>query len=384
MMENCATEIVAELDSREKLDLMVRRISKGAIQESVSSREEFENICQEIIATRVIEANARNEYSRKLDGIGRNVRAHTKSLFDLLIRFADKQKDPIFKKELYLLLCYIKPESPQFVSRITELRDYVGLSTGLVSADFINYILSTLSAKHINAGKLSPSEHFRSTTTLSLAGEIMLCRVAHSNYPGMTRVYCGCSSADSLLFDQSVTDFDIYITLPGLSLRHLTEEFLTAIYVSIVLKLTPAVSKPVTITICVGFVDQLKIAGALDGWDQSQLEYVVEQAVENVRACMNVVNRAGQGLFEFLLYPGCFPVRCLEKATVNGVVPFHLENAANARVVEQLLQTAGTGGVLLFPKNGYLIESALIHDREIHPRLGLEVSALQGNVNEGG
>ena len=194
----------------------------------------------------------------------------------------------------------------------------------------------------------------------------------------MTKVYCGCSSADSLLFDQAVKDFDIYITLPGLSLRHLTSEFLAAIYDSIVLKWTPAAGNPVTITTCIGFVDRLKIAGALDGWDQSRLESVVERAVANALACMNVVNKAGRGLFEFLLYPGCFPVRHLDKATVNGVMPFHIENAATGRVVEQLLQTAGTVGGSLFPKNAYLTERALIHDREIHPKLGLEVYRIAG------
>lgn len=375
-MEQTATEILGPLDANGTLSPLIRRLAKGTGRDAIRSREEFDEAYRALIVTRIIEANGRNEYSRKLDGVCDNMRAETKSLFLRLIRFADDQPDPVCQKDLFLLLCYVKPESPQFVSRVGELRAYIEGTPSPVSAAFINYVVSTLPGVGANVPGLSPIEHFRNTRVVTLAGEQMQCRVAHSSGQGKLRVYCGCSSADCLLFDTLKNEFDIYLTLPGLSLRHLTTEFLTAIYDSIIVRLTPAAGKPLHITICVGFIDRLKVIGALDEWDGVHLESVVERAISNALACIRRVNKMGHGLFEFTLYPGCFPVRNVDKVTVNGVVPFHGRNAETGGVVEQLLNATDHHEGSYFPRDAVVTEGALIHDREIHPKLGADLSGI--------
>lgn len=376
-MEKSATEIVGELDSDDLL-YRINRFMKSAIRSSVRSQSDFEEAYRELIVNRLIEANFKNEYSSKFDGVSDNVRSKTKFLFESLIRFVNDQSDPVRKGALFLLLCYIKPESPQFVSQASSLREHIDPTYSPVPADFVEYIDSMLHGTGVNVPQLSPIEHFRNMSVMSIAGEQMQCRIAYANRNEIKKVYCGCSSADSLLFDKVGNEFDIYITLPGLSIRHLTSEFLAEIYRSIISKRISKVGSQVEIVVCVGFVDRLKIIGSLDVWEKSPLQSHIEQLVANALEGIKNVNAVGRGLFKFKLYPGCFPARNVKKVTVNGVAPFHRSNAVVCDVVEDVLSgiCSGAGEKYYFPRSAVIAKTALIHDREIHPKLGVDLSRI--------
>lgn len=375
-MKMTATGLVGLLDDNDLLTQIIGGLSNGVVRRSVRSAEEFEEAYLELMATRIIGANSRNEFSAKFTGAFDSIRSQSKSLFKLLIGFADNEPDPVCQKDWFLLLCYLKPESPQFVSRVLSLREYIGKSPNPVSDDFIGYLISTFRYGGANVAELSPMEHFRNTLDLNLAGGQMQCRIASGNPQAGARVLCGCSVADSILFDQLKHDFDTYVTLPGLSISHLTTTFLIELYESIILKLTSTSAKQVKITLCVGFVDRLKIIGAYHVWEKTHLESIVERMLADALASIGQANNLGRGFFEYELFPGCFPVRNVDKTMANGVVPFHKENAELSCIVEKSLAAIGFHKSVNLPQRAMLKEDALIHDREIHPKLGADLSRI--------
>jgi hypothetical protein len=369
--ERAATQIASALDDHAQIHRLVEHFRSGVGPPAVTSCAEFEAAYVELLGTRIVGANVANEYSEKFTGNFDGVRARSKSLFKMLVSFAEEQADLDVRKDLFLLLCYIKPESPVFVSRVVELQDRLG-SNDPVSSSFVEYLLSLAGETSARFPKLTPIEHFRSTKTLSLAGEQLQCRIAHGGWASSLDVYCGCSTADSLVFDPTAHKAATYITLPGLSIGHVRHDMLMAIYDSIIAPLGSPPDGLVTVTVCVGFVDRLKIAGALHRWTEQSLNALLRRLIATATAAVRTANAIARGRFVFRLYPGSFAVGRLDRMTVNGVVPFHSGNAALSGAIGHILAETGQETATRRIEDERIPDAALIHDREIHPKLGLK------------
>ncbi len=342
----------------------------------IANDSDFAAAFTDLIVTRIVGANAGNEFSRRLEGNLADGRFHARELFERMVEFVQK-RDRASRKNLFLQLCYLKPESPTFAAGATEgLR---GLENGVhsVSEEFAAYIRRTIQPMGANCASLSPAAHFSGTTVVTMAGETLQCRKAVSQDVREGRVYCGCSTADSLLFDERQYPFEAFVTFPGLSIRHVHFDFLVATYQKVVKALLPRTRGTLRITICVGFVDKLKIAGAIDEWDHAELESLVGAGIEAALAAITEANRALAGKVEFELYPGAFPIAPVSGTTVNGVVPFHPANVERSRIVDEALNSEARPNDFLFPTGGFFSRDLLIHDREIHPRLGINLSGFQ-------
>jgi hypothetical protein len=371
-----ASEILGDLDDAEEIIRIAEGLTADSGASPLRAQEDFERAFRALVVNRIVEANAKNEYSRKLDLPARDVRGLSKQLFERMIAYADSRTDPAARKDLYLLLCYLKPESPSFAARVSELRWVAPQSPDPVAPDFVRYVDCLSTGTGASIPQLTFAGHFANTTTLTIAGEVVQCRVALSPSSRSGRVYFGCSSADSVLFDPESLDYEMFVTIPGLSLRHLNGAFLVAAYSSLIAPARVSDDLPIQITVCVGFVDQLKIAGALNEWQSGALESVVDNAVHDAIAGVSEANRHGGNRFEFAVYPGCFPGRLVNRTTVNGVAPFHPSNARFGDIIGKRLRQVATS-TDQFPFWGLALpDASLIHDREIHPKLGLRVRTL--------
>lgn len=376
------TSLVGRLDEYEQIEFYIKNLSKKAVNINISSLREFENAYLQFLATRIIGSNLINEFSVPFTGNFEGIRRFAKRIFEGLIRFVDIYPNPSVRYSMYAQLSYLKPESSAIGAQLCMLASS-GLNdtSAVVSPDFMQYMLWQNTAVDRFGRQFSAAEHFARTDVVTLVGEKLQCRIAHGDLPKEIQIYCGCSTADNLVFDFSMRSFDAYVTIPGLSLRHITSAFLRAIYSELLVKRMKITDVNfVHVTICVGFVDRLKVIGALQQWDRMHLERKVAQLVDNAIRATREATLTIQNTY-FTLYPGSFPVPIIHRTMVNGVVPFSPENASSSALIAEYLSAASPppGGGELFVSDALLHEEKMIHDREIHPRLGERLDTLAPN-----
>jgi len=345
------------------------------LSNGIHSVKDFEESWIKIIVARSIQVDKKNLFSgvqkksRRRGGRGEEWFHQTKEIFKELVLFADSQKDLSLRLELYSLLAYLKQESSIFRIRLLDLYSICNnVLPKSVSPIFIKYILENKSIDRLGF-KLSATEHLSRTKAVNLAGEHLSYRVAYNKLLPEVRVLVGCSTVDNLLFDSSQNEFDAYVTIPGLSLRHISKDFLYAIYKEILLAgMTLTAEHRLHINICVGFVDYLRIVGAKDILKKPTLENKILFLIERAQRATREVSFEAHNAY-FALMPCGFPVPDIQRPTVNGIIPYWPENKELGNTINEALASSGTTETRRFilPE---LQADSLIHEHEIHPKLG--------------
>jgi hypothetical protein len=99
--------------------------------------------------------------------------------------------------------------------------------------------------------------------------------------------------------------------------------------------------------------------------------------VSKMASCVKKFNKSNSNL-TFEINTSTFPLSPKNNTKINGLVNFYDSNRAASKIVDKVLKNELPECALeeLFKPNTEIEQESLIHEREIHPKLGLEVLSL--------
>lgn len=365
------------LDCKELItDKIYNIIKKGNIT-SINSEKDFEKGFSEIIYNRIIETELNNPYSIRINETQCNLKQGTKNMFVSMNKYALGQDVPL-KSKLFLDLCYLKQEYKPFKNEY-KLSLYGGgcSDMSIQRYKFKDYILQSemLCSKKFS---LNIWEHLDQTQKFNTVSGQKIYRLAHQKIEKYRNIYISDSTADSLVFDSTQSLYDAILTLPGLKLVDITENFLVEIANLLDKKIGIIEAGYKTrLILNVGYVDKLRIIGSMTDLDHDKLTQKLIKYVSNIASCVKKFNKSTSNL-TFEVNTSTFPISPINNTKINGVVNFHNSNREASKFVDKVLKNELPECAVeeLFEPNTEIEIESLIHEREIHPKLGLEVLSL--------
>ena len=372
------------LDSKEFLtDKIYKILSKGNIT-SINSEEDFEIGFSEIICNRIIETELHNPYSAGINETKYNMNQGTKNLFVNMNKYVLGQ-DVSRKSKFFLDLCYLKQEFKPFKK---EYKSSLFFEGGRESSEmsnqkykFKNYILQSemLFSKNFS---LNVWDHLNQTRKFNTVSGEKIYRLAHRKIKKNMNIYISDSTADSLVFDNTQNLYDAILTLPGLKLIDINANFLVEI--ANLLDRNIGIMKAAHKTrliFNIGYVDKLRIIGSMTDLNHVELTEKILKYVSNMASCVKKFNKSTRNLI-FEINTSTFPISPINNTKVNGLVNFYNSNREASKIVDRILknQLPECQFEELFKPDTEIKLNSLIHEREIHPKLGLETVRLSKSL----
>ena len=366
------------LDSKEFIiDKIYKIIRKGNIT-SINSEKDFEKGFREIIYNRIIETELNNPYSMRINETKCNLKQGTKNIFVSMNNYALGQ-DVSRKNKLFLDLCYLKQEFKPFKSEY-KFSLFLGGGSSEMSNQrykFKNYILQSEMLYSKKFG-LNVWEHLDQTHKFNTVSGQKIYRLAHQKIKNYRNIYISDSTADSLVFDSTQSLYDAILTLPGLKLVDITENFLVEIANLLDRKIGIIEAGHKTrLILNIGYVDKLRIIGSMTDLNHDELTQRLLKYVSNMASCVKKFNKLTSNL-TFEINTSTFPISPINNTKINGLINFYNSNRAASKIVDKVLkdELPECSVEELFKPNTEIELESLIHEREIHPKLGLEVLSL--------
>ena len=345
-----------KLDDLEFISSSINSIDLKEANERVISKKNFYESFTQIVLNRIIQNEYDNPYSNTKKNSTIDLRPYNKELFLNMFDFAMQNNSLILKEKLLYELCYLKQEQINFVSAFVNSlksnKKIIHLSEHFTNDNLSEYLLESefRCSKYFN---LTVWNHLSRTQKFNFQNQTKILRSVEKNNYEFGTIYVSDSTADCIVFDDSINLFDAVLTLPGLKLRDLSGAYLEKIIelchkVFIIEK-----CRTIKIIINVGFVDKLRITSSTNLIDQDK----------------NI---------EIELQNNSFPTCTIENTKINGLVSYFSSNIEASEIIDKILFAEVCDNIVfqLFKSNSKIETYDLIHDREIHPKLGVKVKNL--------
>ena len=134
--------------------------------------------------------------------------------------------------------------------------------------------------------------------------------------------------------------------------------------------------RAVKIILNVGFVDKLRVASSRSLIDptlfETQMTKILDKVLSNVSALSN--NR-----ISIELQNNSFPTCTIELTKINGLVSYFPGNIDAAKIIDRVLATQINFNRVkyqCYKPSSEILKQDLVHEREIHPRLGVQVKNI--------
>lgn len=369
-----------KLDDLEFISSSINSIDLKEANERVISKKNFNESFTQIVLNRIIQNEYDNPYSNTKKNSTIDLRPYNKELFLNMFDFAMQNNSLILKEKLLYELCYLKQEQINFVSAFVNSlksnKKLIHLSEHFTNDNLSEYLLESefRCSKYFN---LTVWNHLSRTQKFNFQNQTKILRAVEKNNYEFGTIYVSDSTADCIVFDDSINLFDAVLTLPGLKLRDLSGAYLEKIIelchkVFIIEK-----CRTIKLIINVGFVDKLRITSSTNLIDQDNLEFELKKIIKDVIGNINNFNKNNKKI-EIELQNNSFPTCTIENTKINGLVSYFSSNIEASEIIDKILfaEVYDNRVFQLFKSNSKIETYNLIHDREIHPKLGVKVKNL--------
>lgn len=370
-----------KLDDLEFISNNINSIDLKKANERVIARKNFDESFTQIVLNRIIQNEYDNPYSKTKINSTIDLRSFNKQLFLNMFEDAMQRNSLISRGKLLHELCYLKQEQISFISAFVNSLES---DRNLICSSEKNFTNNKLSQYFLES-KFRCSKNFGSTVwnhlnrtlKFNFQNRTQPFRSAEKNHWEFGTIYVSDSTADCIVFDDSINLFDAVLTLPGLKLRDLSGAYLEKIIelchkVFIIEK-----CQTVRLIINVGFVDKLRITSSTSLIDHNNLEFELKEIIKDVISDIIYFNKKNKKI-KIELQNNSFPTCEIKNTKINGLVSYFASNTQASEIIDKILgsEVSRNKDFQLFKSNSKIEIYDLIHDREIHPRLGIRVKNL--------
>lgn len=299
-------------------------------------------------------------HSESLSEKRRISRVKTKNIFQKYISRAKVKNDN--DVQLLSILYYLKPESIElssFLSKVTTKN--INKNDELLY--LINYAKSFTKYKPFNK---TPAEHYLNNKQIELNKKKYMMRISSIalNKKDNLTILIGCSTVDTVSFHPK-RKYDIAVSIPGISLRHLTEENFKNILFLIQkeLNLSQEIIFNSRIDLMIGFCD---VSILINNEIKNYIDYLEEISYKFLRK--NKMKFSIQGNFS--------PInkRLLNYPSVFGTIPKNYQIQIQIRELRRLVKNLANLNTRdvhskIYNDNYWIENDLLIHKHEVHSRL---------------